>query len=85
MEANATTQLSDSGQVAIPEVIRDVLRWQGGMELNISITPSGLLIQSKQPDIKKHRLEELRGFFKYRGMPLSDEQLCTPVDYTEPE
>ena len=85
METNTTIQLSESGQVNIPAVIRDFLHWQGGMELNIRITSSGLLIQPKQPHIKKHRLEELRGFLKHQGKPLSDEQLCAPVDYMEAE
>jgi hypothetical protein len=32
---------------------------------------------------KKRRLEEFRGFFKHQGTPLSDEQLCAPVNDME--
>ncbi len=83
METNVTTQLSESGQVNIPLAIRDILHWQNGTELNLKITSFGLLIQPKQVKHKKRRLEEFRGFFKHRGTPLSDEQLCAPVNYME--
>ena len=83
----APEQLGNSqhqqGQVNIPAAIRDVLHWQGGMELSIKIISSGLIIQPKKKQRKKRRLEELRGLLKHKGKPLSDEQLCAPVDCTE--
>ncbi len=85
METNATVQLLELGQINIPAVIREFLHWQSGMELNIKITASGLLIQPKRPQVKKHRLEELRGFLKHQGKPLSHEKLCAPADYLEAE
>jgi bifunctional DNA-binding transcriptional regulator/antitoxin component of YhaV-PrlF toxin-antitoxin module len=85
MEKKTSVQLSKSGQVNIPAAIRDVLHWQDGMELSIKIISSGLLIQPKKRQCKKRRLEELRGLLKHKGKPLSDEQLCAPVDYTETE
>ncbi len=83
METDTTIKLSESGQVNIPDVIRDFLHWKGGMELNIKITSSGLLLHPKKSPIKQRRLEELRGFFKHQGKPLTDEQLCAPVDFME--
>ena len=83
MEKEINVQLSKTGQVNIPAAIRDVLHWQDGMELSIKILSSGLLIQPKQQQRKKRRLEELRGLLRHKGKPLSDEQLCAPVDYKE--
>ena len=85
METNATVLLSKSGQLNIPAAIRKLLHWQDGMELNIKIISSGLLIQAEKKQNKKRRLEELRGFLKHQGKPLSDEQLCAPADYMEQE
>jgi len=83
METNVTVQLSESRQVDIPEGFMEFLDWQIGMELDIKITSSGLLIQAKKAQTKKRRLEELRGFFKHHGKPLSDKELCAPIDYRE--
>ncbi len=33
MDAEATTHLSESGQVNIPTAIREFLQWRSGMEL----------------------------------------------------
>jgi bifunctional DNA-binding transcriptional regulator/antitoxin component of YhaV-PrlF toxin-antitoxin module len=78
-----TVQLSEAGQLNIPAAIRDMLRWQSGMEFNISIIASGLLIHPKHEPKKKRRMEELRGLLKHKGLSLSNEQLCAPVDYSE--
>lgn len=83
VETNTIVRLSESGEVSIPPLIREFLHWQSGMELNVRITSSGLLIQPKQPQVKKRRLEEFRGFLKHQGKPLSDEQLCAPVNHME--
>lgn len=85
METNAMVHLSKSGQLNIPTAIRKILQWQDGMELNIKIISSGLLIQAGKKQNKTRRLEELRGFLKHQGKPLSDEQLCAPVDDMEQE
>jgi len=85
MEAEATTHLSESGQVNIPTAIREFLQWRSGLELEIRITSSGLLIHPKYSQQTKRRFEDLRGFFKHQGKPLSNEELCAPVDLREPE
>ncbi|WPD22063.1 MAG: AbrB/MazE/SpoVT family DNA-binding domain-containing protein [Candidatus Electrothrix scaldis] len=83
MEKTTTVQLSKSGGLVIPAAIRNSLHWQDGMELNIQIIASGLLVQPKSRKKRKRRLEDLRGILKHRGTPLPDEQLCAPVNYRE--
>ena len=85
MVMNTTLRMSESGQVNIPSSLRERLHWQGAMELDFQLTSSGLLIQPKEPQAKRHRLEELRGLLRHEGNPLSDEQLCAPVDCMESE
>lgn len=77
----ATITLSSKGQVVIPKEIRDELHWEPGHELTIETTKSGVLLKSR-PTGKKLRLEDLRGFLKYDGPPISTEELCKPVDYS---
>jgi len=75
-----TITLSRKGQVVIPKEIRDAFHWEAGHELTIETTESGVLLKSK-PTSKKLRLEDLRGFLKYDGPPISTEELCKPVEY----
>lgn len=77
----ATITLSSKGQVVIPKEIRDELHWEPGLELTIETTESGVFLKSR-PVAKKLRLEDLRGFLKYDGPPISTEELCKPVDYS---
>jgi AbrB family looped-hinge helix DNA binding protein len=79
--AITTITISSKGQVVIPKEIRDELHWNTGHELTIETTESGLLLKSSSKE-KKIRLEDLRGFFKYDGPPVSIESLCKPVEYT---
>jgi AbrB family looped-hinge helix DNA binding protein len=76
----AIITLSSKGQVVIPKEIRDELHWEAGLELTIETTESGVLLKSRAAG-KKLRLEDLRGFLKYGGPPISTEELCKPVDY----
>jgi len=85
MEDTKIVHMSESGQVSIPSDVRETLHWQGAMDLSIRLTGSGLLIQSRRPHEKGHRLEELRGFLKHNGEALSDEQLCSPAEFAGDE
>ena len=74
-------RLSSKGQLVIPRAIREALHWNAGTELTVVRTGSGVMIQAL-PRQSGKRLEALRGCLDYRGPPLSDEELCAPVDYT---
>ena len=76
----ATITLSNTGQIVIPKAMCDELYWTPGLELTIETTESGVLLKSKATE-KKLRLEDLRGFLKYDGPPLSTEELCQTVNY----
>ncbi|WP_295435619.1 AbrB/MazE/SpoVT family DNA-binding domain-containing protein [uncultured Thiodictyon sp.] len=77
--SSVTVTLSSRGQVEIPEHIRAELHWQTGRELILETTPAGLLLKPR-PANKALRLEDLRGFLKHAGPPLSTDALCAPVD-----
>ncbi|MCO6428789.1 AbrB/MazE/SpoVT family DNA-binding domain-containing protein [Nitrosomonas communis] len=77
----ATITLSREGQIVIPKEVRDKLHWGTGQQLIIEMTESGILLKSK-PAVKKLRLEDLRGFLKYDGPPISTEELCQQTGST---
>lgn len=79
--STATLTLSNTGQIAIPKEIRDELHWEPGLELTLETTDSGVLLKSKAKE-RRLRLEDLRGFLKCDGPPISNEELCKAVDYT---
>ena len=83
MEDTKTVHMSESGQVLIPSDVREILHWEGAMDLCIRLAGSGLLIQPRQHQAGGRRLEELRGLLKHHGEALSDEQLCAPADCAE--
>ncbi|NCA89570.1 MAG: AbrB/MazE/SpoVT family DNA-binding domain-containing protein [Gammaproteobacteria bacterium] len=79
--SSATLTLSNTGQISIPQEIRDELHWEPGLELTLETTDSGVVLRSKAKK-RTLRLEDLRGFLKCDGPPVSIEALCEPVDYT---
>lgn len=80
MSGHTTVHMSASGQVDIPSALREQLHWDGAMELDAELTPSGLLIQPKRSQKKARRLEELRGLLRHNGERISDEYLQRPID-----
>jgi len=76
------TYLSDTGQLALSKSLLDRLKWKSDMKLAIVLTDTGLLVKPVSQNAK-YRLEDLRGFLKHEGTPISDETLLSPVDYNE--
>ena len=79
--SSATLTLSNTAQIAIPHEIRDELHWEPGLELTLETTDFGVVLRSKAKE-RTLRPEDLRGFMKCDGPPVSIEALCETVDYT---
>ena len=77
--STATVTLSNHGRIEIPKHICDELHWESGHALILETTETGLLLRP-QTAKKPRRLEDLRGFLKQDGPPLSTDDLCAPVD-----
>jgi len=80
--STATVKPSSEGQILIPREVRDELHWDAGAELTLVTTGDGVLLKAK-PKKGKLRLEDLRGFLRHDGPPVSIEELCKPVDYSK--
>ena len=78
----ATITLSSKGQVVIPKEIRDELHWNAGTQITLISSASGVTLKAV-PKKTGRKLADLTGFFKHEGPPLSIEELCKPVDYSE--
>jgi len=78
----ATITLSSKGQIVIPKEIRDQLHWHAGTKITLFPGASGVTLKAVAKKTG-HRLEDLIGMLRHEGPPLSTDELCAPVDYSE--
>ena len=64
------TTVSTKGQVILPKVIRQALRWDAGMRLVVESTPEGVLLRPA-PTFVETRPEEVFGRLACSGEPKS--------------
>jgi bifunctional DNA-binding transcriptional regulator/antitoxin component of YhaV-PrlF toxin-antitoxin module len=65
--------------MVLPKSIRDAKNWQSGTELDVVSHPDGVLLKLVQPS-KKYTLDDLYGFLKYDGPPVSVEDMNRAID-----
>jgi AbrB family looped-hinge helix DNA binding protein len=75
----ATTRLSTKGQVVLPKGVREANNWPSGTELEVVPHPEGVLLRKPTP-AKRYTLDDLFGFLKYEGPPVSIEDMNLGVD-----
>ena len=81
MTTSATAILFGNGQINIPQEILDTLQWHEGVELKLTATEQGVLLEAKSYRRGK-RLEDLIGMLQHNGPPIPIEELCKPVNYS---
>lgn len=74
-----TTRVSTKGQVVLPKSVRDARNWRSGTELEVVPHPEGVLLRTPTP-AKRYTLDDLYGFLKYDGPPVSIEDMNIGVD-----
>lgn len=79
---SATITLSSKGQLVIPKEIRDELHWDAGTQIALVSSASGVTLKAV-PKKTGRKFADLIGLLKHEGAPLSIEELCKPVDYSE--
>lgn len=70
-----TTTISTKGQVILPKVIRDQLRWHAGTRLAVEHTADGVLLRPLTTAFAPTRPEDVFGCLPYTGKPKSVEQM----------
>ncbi len=69
-----TTHLTDQRHVVIPKTICDAYHLNIGQELEIELTPQGILLKPKVALVKT-KLENVAGCLAYQGEPKTIEQM----------
>lgn len=69
-----TTILTSTGQVTIPESVRELHHWRAGTEFTVENTAMGVLIKPKKP-FPETKLEDGLGCVAYAGPPLELETI----------
>lgn len=69
-----TTRLSSKGQVIIPKNIRDACHLNVGQELEVEITPQGILLKTKNTSLKT-TIDDLIGCTGYQGNTKTVEEM----------
>ena len=73
-----TTKLSSKGQVVIPKSLRNIHRWEAGLELMVIDTGDGLLLKPRGPFAPaKH--SEVAGMLKHKVAARTDDEIETAL------
>ena len=74
MQELVTTVISTKGQVILPKVVRDQLRWSAGTRLTVENTPEGVLLKAI-PLFAQTTVSSVFGSLRYTGPALSIEDM----------
>lgn len=69
------TTVSTKGQVILPKVICDQLRWGAGTRLVVEHTADGVLLKPITTAFAPTRPEDVFGYLAYKGKPKSVERM----------
>lgn len=74
-----TTKLSSKGQVIIPKILRNRYNWDIGQILTVIDTGNGILLKPARP-FKSTKIEQVAGILKYKGKPVSIDQMNEAIE-----
>lgn len=74
----AKTRLSSKGQVIIPKEVRDRHGWTPGVELEVEDHKEAVVLRLARP-FPRTTVAEVYGCLKYRGKPLTIEQMDAAI------
>ncbi len=77
----ATVKLSSNGQIVIPEEVCKDLHWQAGTQLTLIASDTGVTLKTQARKLGRN-LSDLIGLLAHTDSPVTTEQLCQPVDYS---
>lgn len=69
-----TTRLSSKGQIIIPKCLRDIYRWEPGLEFVVIDTGEGILLKPNKP-FEPTTVEEVAGSLPYVGKAKTIEEM----------
>lgn len=75
-----TTRLSSKGQVVLPKVARDAVKWPAGTDLIVDYGADYITLRRKERVFPTTALEDVVGCLKYDGPPVSVEDMERAVE-----
>jgi AbrB family looped-hinge helix DNA binding protein len=76
----AKTRLSSKGQVVIPKAVRDRHGWQPGVQLEVEDRGDAVVLRLAAKPFRPTTFEEARGCLKYKGPPLTVEDMDAAIE-----
>ncbi len=73
-----TIKLSKTGQINIPQILREYYHWEDGQELMIINVGDGILIKPKKI-FSETKLDEVAGCLHYQGESKTIEDMEQPI------
>lgn len=68
------TNLSNTGQINIPQILREYYHWEDGQELMIINVGDGILVKPKKV-FPETRLDDVAGYLNYQGEPKTIDEM----------
>lgn len=75
----AKTRISSKGQVVIPKDVRARHGWKAGMELEVEETADAVTLRAAASPFPRTTIDQVSGCLKYRGRPLTIEEMDAAV------
>lgn len=73
-----TTKLSSKGQIIIPKWLRDIYRWEAGLEFVVIDTGEGILLRPSRP-FEPTTLDEVTGSLPNGGRSRTIEEMAADL------
>jgi AbrB family looped-hinge helix DNA binding protein len=73
------TKLSSKGQIIIPKWLREMHKWQPGLEFIVIDTGDGILLKPKQP-FPESSIEEVAGSLTYTGRAITIDEMDAAIE-----
>jgi AbrB family looped-hinge helix DNA binding protein len=73
---NARARISSKGQLVLPKAVRDAYGLGPGSEVDIESAGESIVLRPiKRKDRRRYTIDEVAGFLKYKGRPVTLEDM----------
>jgi AbrB family looped-hinge helix DNA binding protein len=81
MTMNARVKISSKGQLVLPKAVRDAYRLDAGSEVEVEASGDVILLRPRPKKVRKtYTLDEVAGFLKYEGPPVTIEDMDRAIE-----
>jgi AbrB family looped-hinge helix DNA binding protein len=78
---NIRAKISSKGQLVLPKAVRDAYGLNAGSEVEIEAAGDVILLKPRPRRVRKtYRIDEVAGFLKYNGPPVTVEDMDRGIE-----